>query len=211
VYPGPHYRFTKRKWADELLQFGKLRLQLQTAYHDTGRHETGVADPNEGRTAVERHIGLATGADLPEAERRRLGLGTDVTIAMSRLVTVHRAPPAYIYCLAMAEDWSCAPSAERDTCIIIPDLRRFQFFLDRFMLASGYVAAGTQPRYQPVEYRPGSAFMAGEQRSGALFVKDSSFAHQQEFRLAYFAAGAAPHVDVEEPELAKHCELLKER
>ncbi|HKW93991.1 MAG TPA: hypothetical protein VJX92_19025 [Methylomirabilota bacterium] len=185
------YRYTHRRWAEELTQLGKIKLGTLHKYQREEKHAPGVGDRDEGHAWHTEHIPAATGRTMSPFARSILGsLGPSAVIVKSDVELHVKTPDCWLYCLSSAFSKKAMRSIDEtyDACVRIDYYHAFCS-----------VIAGELIRQERILDSPEAAGIAwcvyGERRRPhqqhdtlAFALKAPRYRDQQEVRLVFFPA-----------------------
>lgn len=203
------FKYMEAKYADELVNDGKLRIGTLLDYRRREKFGGGRLDEDEGTSELWAAIDARSNDDIPEFARSIIQIGpsaTKVHISGIGVVKPYLMPDAYVLCLskryAPAE---LLPDFEpADACVEIVNPPEFFAALEDSMAAHGQFIGVHDCKYsgRRVEY-PAPAL-------NPFVVKDPRYAHQAESRIGWL-----PHkrlkstfIDIVNPELRNWCRRI---
>lgn len=177
------FRYGERKWLDELVQFGRLRIK---ATRDYALMENDPARKDDEQVKHSYSAGEYVTITLPGGRTSR---------PISDLFHSATGTDYYVYCVANDWDPDLFSDFKADTCVVIHNSEEFA---RRLSLAASSKLGNWYFHYNPVEYFDTYERQAGERIDHAM-SKDFRFAYQREFRFLWAGMGrsATGFIDLE--------------
>ena len=194
------YKYMEKKYAEELVNYGKIRINSLNYYRDIELHGKAVGDEAENTlNAVSVIKGSKTGDQLNELERMffKSAPGVDSAtwaIANATFLFPLQGRPTYGYCLSdalsqellerMNYENQLVGNPPYDTCVRIKDHVSFVRLLSKHLIDKNLRYYG----HGHCSYRTRDIPWEEWRRRGQqcpAFVKDSSYAWQKEVRVLF--------------------------
>lgn len=220
------YKYMEARFAKELVDYGRLRINSLNYYKDIETHGNAVGDKEENTlNAVSDIHGTKTGAEFNELEKMifKPAPGADpslFSISNSRIELSVQGKPTYGFCLSvslsrelvtkMNKENNIVGSPQYDTCVKIKDHVLFVKTLSKYIKSHkleyyGHGHCSYKSRDIPWE----QWHKKGEQCPA--FIKGLSYKWQKEVRILFETQSHddLEPIDCEIPELKELCEIIE--
>ena len=197
------YKYTKSKYADMLVNEGRLRVGTLLDYQNTEKHRAGILDEEEGmrvtfKEVTERQVW--TPQTIPEYFSRTgvivIEGNARIEIEDCTFETHEMSENVYTYCVSKVFDERLFEEFEADACVeILPG--PFERGLSKAMLPHGEYLGYYECEYVGRRQEDGSGLIH------PIRLKDTRYTHQAEVRMAWRPHGSltSAFVDVQNIEL----------
>mgnify|MGYP006401287549 CR=1 FL=1 len=220
------YKYMEGRFAKDLVDHGRLRVNSLNYYRNVELHGNAVGDREENTfNATSAIEGTKTGDQLNPVERTIFGFAPGVdpsTCSFSNLSVVVpvQGRPSYGLCLSdtlsgelvarMNEENALVGNPPYDACVKIHDHKVLIRLLERYLKGRGLKYYGHGHCFYKSRNIPWERWHRESDQCPA-FVKDPSYSWQKEVRIL-FECGSGDEVDpidCEIPELADLCEIIE--
>jgi hypothetical protein len=184
-----YFKYTNSKFVSDMLSKGRLKIGTLREYQASEKKEIG--DKNEGKALGSTHISGGTYGstkELPGVAGAVLKIEGNVKVNIKDITfqTEGEVPDAYIYSLTTMPLKKVMEHFDCDTCIKIKDIQKFWKVIADVMYNAGYLL-NRIPEVGKCIYKPREVAIQKEGDARKIYwLKDPSFAHQQEYRIVMY-------------------------
>lgn len=199
-----------KQWAMELVNHGRLRVNLATNFADSFADDIHRHDPLEGRFSALGFYSELTEGNIPKYVPARIENSPGCAFRNCMFETHFTLPMTYIYCLSTVFDIGLLDAFESDCILVVEDIDRLLRALNSSMFGVGDPCA-----YGPCHYREGKiiGYEYVDQYAHLLKPDNNEYQSQHEYRFAYSAVSetAPQFVDLQSRLLKKSFKIIHER
>lgn len=206
--PPPLFKYTKREYAEALIQRGALRLGTLDCYRKVEYHAPMIGDAKEGDKGRYDNPALTTTAGLSPIAARIAhgaigGLPSGAVFDRCLFEEVEQFPNCWLYCTSarLSAKLMHSMDPEYDACVRIDYAGLFSRIVATELLRQNLIASYSQSGIGPCVYRERSRPYQDDDGLPPVFLKDPSYAGQEEVRFVFLPREpiTVDHLDLTRP------------